>query len=95
MPEAGEVCGVWAQSEDIWGIRDSFLYHYRDCREKRLGPEGLFDADTLVFVRLSLSKNEPRPEFNRERFIGRGDANNRGHVDWDGTRKWRVNRFAD
>ena len=212
MTEAGEVCGVWARSEDIWGKRDSFLYHYRDCsdridnrysffisgpnsevddwvkggvmarsslarnspylgvfrigehhririqyrispkgptmaEEKRLGPEGLFRPDTLVFVRLGLSQNGhrarawgsvdghewtklglyefpeplkyqgigvssrgvargakflfgvpgdgPRPEFNRERFIGKGDTNNRGWVDWDGTRRWRVNRFAD
>ena len=115
------MCGVWARSGDIWGKRDSFLYHYRDCsdhinnqytfyisgpnskvddwvkggllarsslarsspyfgvfrvgehhgiriqyrvaaqgttisEEKQLGPERLFDADTLVFVRLSVSQ---------------------------------------
>ena len=212
MTEAGEVCGVWARSKDIWGKRDSFLYHYRDCsdyidnqysfyisgpnsevddwvkggvmarsslaanspyfgvfrmgehhgiriqyrvspkgptmaEEKRLGPEGLFYVDTLVFVRLSLSQNGhrarawgsvdghewtelglyefpeplkyqgigvsshgvaggvkflfgvpgggPRPEFNRERFIGKVEASDRGWVDWDGTRRWRVTGFAD
>ena len=212
VTEAGEVCGVWARSEDIWGKRDSFLYHYRDCsdhlnnqytfqisgpnskvddwvkggvmarsslarnspyfgvfrvgehhglriqcrvapegptmaREKTLGPEGLFDADTLVFVKLSVSQeghgarawgsvdghdwtelgryrfteplryqgigvsshgvargakflfgvtgNGPRPEFNRRRLIGKGSGEDRGWADWDGKRRWRVNRFAD
>ena len=212
ITEAGEVCGVWARSEDIWGKRDSFLYHYRDCsdhlnnqytfqisgpnskvddwvkggvmarsslarnspyfgvfrvgehhglriqyrvapegptmaREKTLGPEGLFDADTLVFVKLSVSQeghgtrawgsvdghdwtelgryrfaeplryqgigvsshgvgrgakflfgvtgNGPRPEFNRRRLIGKGSGEDRGWADWDGKRRWRVNRFAD
>ena len=33
VTEAGDVCGVWARSEDIWGKRDSFLYHYRDCSD--------------------------------------------------------------
>ena len=115
------MCGVWARSGDIWGKRDSFLYHYRDCsdhinnqytiyisgpnsevddwvkgglmarsslarsspyfgvfrvgehhgiriqyrvaaqgttisEEKQLGPERLFDADTLVFVKLSIGQ---------------------------------------
>ena len=212
VTEAGDVCGVWARSEDIWGKRDSLLYHYRDCsdhldnqytfyisgpnskvddwvkggvmarsslarnspyfgvfrvgehhglriqyrvapkgptmaEERRLGPEGLFDADTLVFVKLSVSQeghrarawgsvdghdwtglgfyefseplkyqgisvsshgvargakflfgvpgNGPRPEFNRRRLIGKGSGNDRGWVDWDGKRRWRVNRFAD
>ena len=27
------MCGVWARSGDIWGKRDSFLYHYRDCSD--------------------------------------------------------------
>ena len=211
ITEAGDVCGVWARSGDLWGKRDSFFFHYRDCsnhidnqyafyisgpnsevddwakggvmarsslarnapyfgvfrvgehhglrvqyrvapkgptiaEERRLGPEGLFDPDTLVFVRLSVSQdghgvrgwgsinghewtelgryefteplkyqgilsshrvargvkflfgvpgNRPRPEFNRRRFIGKGDATDRGWVDWDGKRRWRVNRFAD
>lgn len=37
----------------------------------------------------------PRPEFNRERLVGKGDANEVGWVDWDAKRRWRVNRFAD
>jgi hypothetical protein len=37
----------------------------------------------------------PRPEFNRERFIGKVEASDRGWVDWDGTRRWRVTGFAD
>ena len=117
------------------------------AEERRLGPEGLFDADTLVFVKLSVSQeghrarawgsvdghdwtglgfyefseplkyqgisvsshgvargakflfgvpgNGPRPEFNRRRLIGKGSGNDRGWVDWDGKRRWRVNRFAD
>jgi hypothetical protein len=203
---------MWARSGDIWGKRDSFLYHYRDCsddmdnrysfyisgpnsevddwvkggviarsslarnapyfgvfrvgehhgiriqyrvspkgptmaEETRLGPGGLFDPDTLVFVKLGISQsghrarawgsvdgyewtvlgnyefsdplkyqgigvsshgvargakflfgvpgNRPRPQFNRERFIGTGQAKEGGWVDWEGTRRWRVNRFAD
>ena len=212
ITEAGDVCGVWTRSEDIWGKRDSFLYHFRDCsdhmdnqyefyisgpnskvedwvkggvmarsslarsspylgvfrigehhglriqyrvekkgptmaEERRLGPEGLFDADTLVFVKLSVSREghrarawgsvdghdwtelgfyefpEPlkyqgigvsshgvargakflfgvphdraRPQFNHTRFIGKRDSIHRRWVDWDGKRRWRVNRFAD
>ena len=212
VTEAGDVCGVWARSGDIWGKRDSFLYHYRDCsdhinnqytfyisgpnsevddwvkggllarsslarsspyfgvfrvgehhgiriqyrvaaqgttisEEKQLGPERLFDADTLVFVRLSIGQaghrarawgsvdghkwtelgryefpeplkyqgigvsshgvargtkflfgvphDLPRPQFNHTRFIGKRDTNDRGWVDWEGKRRWRVNRFAD
>ena len=212
VTEAGDVCGVWARSGDIWGKRDSFLYHYRDCsdhinnqytfyisgpnsevddwvkggllarsslarsspyfgvfrvgehhgiriqyrvaaqgttisEEKQLGPERLFDADTLVFVRLSIGQaghrarawgsvdghkwtelgryefpeplkyqglgvsshgvargakflfgvpyDLPRPQFNRTRFIGKRDTNDRGWVDWERKRRWRVNRFAD
>ena len=124
-PSVGEVCGVWARSGDIWGQRDSFLYHYRDCsdhidnrysfyisgpnskvddwvkggvmaraslarnspyfgifrvgehhgiriqyrlsgkgptmaEERRLGPGELFDPDTLVFVKLSISRKGHR-----------------------------------
>ena len=210
--EAGEVCGVWARSGDIWGRRDSFLYHYRDCsdhidnqytfyisgpnsnvedwvkggvmarsslegsspyfgvfrvgehhgiriqyrgaaegttigEERRLGPEGLIDADTLIYVKLSISRgghrarawgsldghdwtelgfyefaeplkyqgigvsshrvargakflfgvphDRPRPQFDQTRFIGKRDTKGEGWVDWDGRRRWRVNRFAD
>ena len=212
VTEAGEVCGVWARSGDIWGKRDSFLYHYRDCsaqidneytfyisgpnskvedwvkggvvarsslardspyfgvfrigehhgiriqyrgaaggttisEEKRLGPGGLFDADTLSYVKLRISRagrrarawgsvdgddwtelgfyeftdplkyqgigvsahgvargakflfgvprDLPRPRFNRTRLIGKRDAKDQGWADWDGKRRWRVNRFAD
>ncbi len=125
VTEAGEVCGVWARSGDIWDKRDSFLFHYRDCsdhldnqysfyisgpnsevddwvkggvmaraslarnspyfgvfrigehhglriqyrvaprgptmaEEKRLSPGGLFDADTLIFVKLSVRRGGRR-----------------------------------
>ena len=212
VTEAGHICGIWARSGDIWGKRDSFQYHYRDCSEqldneytlyisgpnsevddwvkgglmaraslagdssyfgvfrigehhglriqyrlspkgttmaegRGLGPEGLFDADTLVFVRLTISGeghqarawgsvdghdwtelghydfpeplkyqgigvsshrvargakflfgvpgNDARPDFKRQRFIGKGPEGDRGWVDWDGNRRWRVSRFAD
>ena len=212
VTEPGDVCGLWVRSEDLWGKRDSFLYHYKDCsdhidnrysfyisgpnskvddwvkggvmarsslarnspyfgvfrvgehhglriqyrvapkgptmaEERRLGPEGLFDPDTTVFVKLSVSReghrarawgsvdghdwtelgrydfpeplryqgigvsshgvargakflfgvpgSRPRPEFDRKRFIGKGSGDDRGWVDWDGKRRWRVNRFAD
>ena len=39
--------------------------------------------------------NGPRPEFNRRRLIGKGSGEDRGWADWDGKRRWRVNRFAD
>jgi len=210
--EAGDVCGVWARSGDIWGKRDSFLYRFRDCsdhidnqytfyisgpnsevddwvkgglmarsslarsspyfgvfrvgehhglriqyrvatkgptmaEEKEITPERLFNADTLVFVRLKVSQaghrarawgsvdgldwvdlgfyefaeplkyqgigvsshrvargakflfgvphDLPRPQFDHTRFIGKRDADDRGWVDWDGKRRWRVSRFAD
>ncbi len=212
VTEAGEVCGVWARSGDIWGKRDSFLYHYRDysdhmdnqhtlyisgpnsrvedwvkggviarsslarsspyfgvfrvgehhglriqyrvasrgptmSAEKRLSTEGLFDADTLLYVKLTISRkghrarawgsvdghdwtelgfyefpeplkyqgigvsshgvargakflfgvphDRPRPRFNHTRLIGKRGAGDKGWVDWDGKRRWRVNRFAD
>jgi len=30
-PEPVEVCGVWADTGDIWGERDSLYFHYREC----------------------------------------------------------------
>lgn len=115
------------------------------AEEKGLGPRRLFDADTLMFVKLSVSgdghrarasvdghvwtelgryqfveplryqgigvsshgvargakflfwvpRGRPRPAFDHTRFIGRGDPSEQGWADWDGNRRWRVNRFAD
>ncbi len=212
VTEAGDICGMWARSGDLWGHGDSFLYRYRDysdnidnqytfcvsgpnsdvddwvkggvvaraslasgspyfgvfrigehhglriqyrvapkgptmAKERKLGPEGLFDSDTLVFIRLAIARgghrarawgsvdghewtelggyefpeplkyqglgvsshgvargakflfgvpgNGPRPEFNHTRLIGKGSGKDRGWVDWDGKRRWRVSRFTD
>jgi hypothetical protein len=198
--EPGEVCGVWARSGDLWGQRDSFHYHYRNCSgnskneytffvsgpnskvddwvkggvmarssladnaayfgvfrvgehhglripaEKKVGPEGLIDADTLVLVKLNVKQggkwaeakgsidghewtdlgsygfteplkyqgigvsshgvergakflfaipnNGSRYGFNQSMFIGDKNGNHRGWVDWDGKRRWKVDRFA-
>jgi hypothetical protein len=125
ITESGEVCGVWARSGDLWGERDSFFYHYRDCsnhldnqyifyisgpnskvddcvkggvlaraslannsayfgvfrlgeknglrvqyriqpggstipEEIQLGPDKMFDADTLMYVKLKVSQGGRR-----------------------------------
>ena len=69
VTEAGEVCGVWARSGDIWGDQDSFYYQFADCQthpDNRYGfyisAANSFGDDWLkggLIARASLAGNAP------------------------------------
>jgi hypothetical protein len=69
VTEAGEICGVWARSGDIWGREDSFYYHFADCRarpdnryELYISGANSFGNDWLkggLIARASLAGNAP------------------------------------
>ena len=68
--EAGDICGVWSRTGDIWRDRDSFYFHYRTCAPEAV--DGVYDflfsspnsevedwAKACVMARASLRQDAP------------------------------------